>query len=73
MPELLELLERARVEYATWRDTYRRSGGPGGKQTSIAGLEAQATRLRGYQPAMVIGCSRRAAGVCFEPPKRYDS
>ncbi|MGH3815797.1 MAG: helix-turn-helix domain-containing protein [Pseudonocardiaceae bacterium] len=53
--ELLELLERARIEYATWRDTYRRSGGPGGKQTSIGQLEAQATRLRGYQPAMVIG------------------
>lgn len=53
--ELLELLESARVEYATWRETYRRAGGPGDKQTSIARLEAQATRLRGYQPAMVIG------------------
>ena len=53
--ELQELLERARIEYATWRDTYRRSGGPGGKQTSIAQLEAQATRIRGYQPAMIIG------------------
>ncbi|MGH3755409.1 MAG: Scr1 family TA system antitoxin-like transcriptional regulator [Pseudonocardiaceae bacterium] len=50
-----ELLERARIEYATWRDTYRRSGGPGGKQASIAALEAQATRIRGFQPAMVIG------------------
>ncbi len=53
--ELLELLERARIEYATWRDTYRRSGGPGGKQASIAQLEAQAKRIRGFQPAMVIG------------------
>ncbi|MGH3800101.1 MAG: helix-turn-helix domain-containing protein [Pseudonocardiaceae bacterium] len=53
--ELLALLERARIEYATWRDTYRRSGGPGGKQTSIAQLEAQAQRIRGFQPAMVIG------------------
>lgn len=53
--ELLELLERARIEYATWRDTYRRSGGPGGKQASIAALEAQAKRIRGFQPAMVIG------------------
>ncbi|MGH3870476.1 MAG: helix-turn-helix domain-containing protein [Pseudonocardiaceae bacterium] len=53
--ELLELLQRARIEYATWRDTYRRSGGPGGKQTSIAQLEAQAHRIRGFQPAMVIG------------------
>jgi transcriptional regulator with XRE-family HTH domain len=53
--ELLELLARARIEYATWRDTYRRSGTAAGKQTSIAQLEAQATHLRGFQPAMVIG------------------
>jgi transcriptional regulator with XRE-family HTH domain len=53
--ELLELLERARVEYATWRDTYRRSGGAGGKQTSIAQLEGQANCIRAFQPAMVIG------------------
>lgn len=53
--ELLELLEQARIEYATWRHTYRRSGGAGGKQISIAQLEAQANRIRGFQPAMVIG------------------
>ncbi|MGH3915354.1 MAG: helix-turn-helix domain-containing protein [Pseudonocardiaceae bacterium] len=53
--QLLELLEQARIEYATWRHTYRRSGGAGGKQISIARLEAQATRIRGFQPAMVIG------------------
>ncbi len=53
--ELLELLERARIEYATWRDAYRRSGGPGGKQSSIAKLEAQADCIRAFQPAMVIG------------------
>lgn len=53
--ELLDLLERARIEYVTWRDTYRRVGGAGGKQTSIARLEAQAQRIRGFQPAMVIG------------------
>src|SRR6185312_11197968 len=49
--ELLELLERARIEYATWRDTYRRAGGAGGKQATVARLEAQAKRLRGFQPA----------------------
>ncbi|MGH3601252.1 MAG: DUF5753 domain-containing protein, partial [Pseudonocardiaceae bacterium] len=53
--ELLELLSRARVEYATWRETYHRAGGPSGKQISIAQLEAQATHLRSFQPAMVIG------------------
>lgn len=53
--ELLGLLERARIEYATWRHTYRRAGGASGKQTSIAQLEAQANRIRGFQPAMVIG------------------
>ncbi|MCA1676264.1 MAG: helix-turn-helix domain-containing protein [Actinobacteria bacterium] len=53
--ELLELLERARIEYATWRDTYRRAGTASSKQTSIAALEAQANHIRGFQPAMVIG------------------
>lgn len=55
MAELLELLQRARIEYSTWRDAYRRSRGPGGKQISIALLEARAKRIRGFQPAMVIG------------------
>jgi hypothetical protein len=36
----MELLERARIEYVTWRDTYHRSGGPGGKQASIASVTA---------------------------------
>lgn len=45
----------ARIEYATWRHTYHRSGGAGGKQISIVDLEAQANRIRGFQPAMVIG------------------
>jgi len=53
--ELLGLLERARIEYATWRHTYRRAGGASAKQTGIAQLEAQASRIRGFQPAMVIG------------------
>ncbi len=53
--ELLALLERARIEYATWRDTFRRLGGAGGKQTSIAELEKRATSIKGYQPRMILG------------------
>ena len=53
--ELLALLERARIEYATWKDTYRRLGGASGKQTRIADLEARAARIRGYQPGVVLG------------------
>jgi len=53
--ELLALLERARIEYATWRDTYRRLGGAGGKQTSVAELEKRATSIKGYQPRMILG------------------
>jgi hypothetical protein len=53
--ELAALLERARVEYATWRSAYRSSGGAGGKQVSIAQLEAQATRIGGFQPGLILG------------------
>lgn len=53
--ELATLLERARVEYATWRDAYRRAGGPGGKQADIAQLEKEATSIAGFQPAVVPG------------------
>lgn len=53
--ELAALLERARVEYATWRSVYRRAGGAGGKQADIGHLEAAATRIAGYQPALILG------------------
>ena len=53
--ELVTLLERARVEYATWRTAYRRAGGAGGKQADIAQRERGATRIAGYQPAVVPG------------------
>lgn len=49
------MLERARIEYATWRSTYRRSGGAAGNQASIADLEARATLIMGYQPRMAVG------------------
>ncbi len=53
--ELATLLERARIEYATWRDAYRRSGGAGGKQADIAQLEAAATHIAGFQLAVIHG------------------
>ncbi len=53
--ELLALLERARIEYATWRTTYRRAGGAAGKQISVAELESRAALITGYQPRMVLG------------------
>ncbi len=53
--ELLTLLERARIEYATWRGTFRHLGGAGGKQTSVGELEKRATSVKGYQPRMILG------------------
>lgn len=53
--ELATLLERARVEYATWKTAYRRAGGAGGKQADIARLEADATRIAEFQPAVILG------------------
>lgn len=58
--ELLDLLAAVRVEYQSWRDTFRRSS-PTGKQDSIAALEAQATRIGKYQPAMMLGLVQTAA------------
>lgn len=58
--ELLDMLAAVRVEYATWRDTFRRSS-PADKQTGIAALEAQATRIGKYQPAMILGLVQTAA------------
>lgn len=54
LTELLTLLSQASVEYVTFREMFR-AGSPADKQTSIAVLEAQATRLGKYQPAMMLG------------------
>ncbi|GAA4522827.1 helix-turn-helix transcriptional regulator [Actinoallomurus oryzae] len=51
--ELLAQLERARMEYATWKEHYRAAGGASGKQISVRTLEAQTTRIRKFQPAMI--------------------
>lgn len=59
--ELLELLTRARMEYATHRESYRRSGGAAPDQARFAHREAQATRLLGYQPGMIPGLLQTAA------------
>lgn len=59
--ELLELLTRARMEYATHRESYRRSGGVANDQARFAHREAQATRLLGYQPGMIPGLLQTAA------------
>ena len=59
--ELLELLKRARMEYATHRDSYSRSGGAANDQAGFAHREAQATRLLGYQPGMIPGLLQTAA------------
>lgn len=53
--ELAALLERARVEYSTWKDAYRKAGGAGAKQAGIAQLEREATRIAGFQPAVIPG------------------
>lgn len=58
--ELLSVLERARVEYATWREHYRAAGGASGKQADALALEAQATRIAEFQPALIPGLVQTA-------------
>ena len=50
---LLGQLDRARVEYRTFRQQYRDSGGAAGRQADIAALEATVTRIGKFQPAMI--------------------
>lgn len=52
--DLLAMLRGARVEYASWKDTYRESGA-GGVHADILELEAQTTRIAEFQPAFVPG------------------
>lgn len=58
--ELLELLDRARREYATHRDSSRQGGRFANMQAQVAALEAQATRLAEWQPAMIPGLLQTA-------------
>jgi transcriptional regulator with XRE-family HTH domain len=53
--ELLALLERARAEYATWKEHYRAAGGVAAKQADSLALEAQATRIAEFEPAFIPG------------------
>ncbi|MGH3811564.1 MAG: helix-turn-helix domain-containing protein [Pseudonocardiaceae bacterium] len=58
--ELLDMLAGTRVVYATWRDTFRRTGAAD-NQTKIAALEAQSTRIGNYRPGMMLGLLQTAA------------
>ncbi|MGH3929114.1 MAG: helix-turn-helix domain-containing protein [Pseudonocardiaceae bacterium] len=59
--ELRALLSAARIEYVTHRDESRASGGLANAQVQLAALEAQATRIAEWQPAMVPGLVQTAA------------
>lgn len=72
--ELADLLSSARLEYRTWRDAWRAPGGIAAAQDEIAELDARATRIAGYQPAMVPGLvqtpayARELLSVAGGPP-----
>lgn len=53
--ELIDLLDRARVEYQTWRRAYRRAGGAAGQQASYVELEAKSSLIGEFQIAMMPG------------------
>lgn len=59
--ELLDLLQRARAEYASWREAFRASGGAAGAQTDIATRESETTHIRKFVPAMVPGLLQTSA------------
>jgi hypothetical protein len=52
---LLELLDRARIEYATFRERSAELAGVDRLQDTIGSAEAAATRIAHYQPALVPG------------------
>lgn len=58
--ELVALLERARAEYVTFKEQFRAAGGGSAFQADILALEAQDTRIRKFQPGMVIGLLQTA-------------
>lgn len=57
--ELLQLLADARVEYVNARDVLI-SDGLANRQASLAALEAQASQIAEYQPAMIPGLVQTA-------------
>ena len=56
---LLETLRRARVEYADWKDAYRRSGAAG-VQADILALESESVRIAEFQPSLIPGLLQTA-------------
>lgn len=59
--ELVAMLGRARTEYADWQEAFRASGGAAQAQSNIGSREAETTRLRTFQPAMIPGLLQTAA------------
>jgi transcriptional regulator with XRE-family HTH domain len=57
--ELLDLLERARIENTEWKDAFR-SIGAAGTQAEILALESRATRIGEFQPSMISGLLQTA-------------
>lgn len=58
--ELLELLDRARVEYATFQQRFAELGGAGGLQDAIGAAETAAARIAHYEPLLVPGILQTA-------------
>jgi transcriptional regulator with XRE-family HTH domain len=58
--ELLELLDRARIEYATFRERYTELAGADRLQDAIAAAETAATRIAHYEPTLVPGILQTA-------------
>jgi transcriptional regulator with XRE-family HTH domain len=58
--ELLELLDRARIEYSTFRERIADLAGVDRLQDTIGAAETAATRIAHYQPALVPGILQTA-------------
>jgi transcriptional regulator with XRE-family HTH domain len=58
--ELLDLLEHARIEYATFRERYTDLAGADRLQGAIAAAETAATRITYYDPMLIPGILQTA-------------
>jgi transcriptional regulator with XRE-family HTH domain len=58
--ELLDLLDRARIEYSTFRERIADLAGVDGLQDAIGAAETAATRIAHYQPALIPGILQTA-------------
>jgi transcriptional regulator with XRE-family HTH domain len=61
LAELTDLLGAARLEYRSWGDAWQTPGGIAASQDEIAELDARATQIWEYQPAMVPGLVQTVA------------